>query len=62
MTMTEKEQLITAAAGGSNGKKTLSCSQAFRLSSVHGISLKEIGEICNKNGIKITACQLGCFS
>jgi len=44
-----------------DGKKKLACAQAFKLSKEHGISLKEIGEICDKNDIRINSCQLGCF-
>jgi hypothetical protein len=42
-------------------KKTLACTEAIKLSQEHDISLKEIGDTCNEHGIKIVACQLGCF-
>jgi hypothetical protein len=59
--MSKNERIVIETAGVHEGEKTLSCSQAFRLSSKQGISLEEIGELCNKNGIKIISCQLGCF-
>jgi hypothetical protein len=59
--MSENEKLITNAAVLREGKKKLSCEQAFKLSKEHNISLKEIGETCNKQGIKLMECQLGCF-
>jgi hypothetical protein len=43
------------------GKKKLSCPKAFEISKNHSISLKEIGDCCNENEIKIFGCQLGCF-
>jgi hypothetical protein len=59
--MSENEKMITNAAVLRDGKKKLSCAQAFKLSKEHNISLKEIGETCNKQGIKLMECQLGCF-
>ncbi len=59
--MTENEKLIDGATVFSDGKKRLSCAKAVRLSKEHNISLKEIGETCNRLGIKVSDCQLGCF-
>jgi hypothetical protein len=59
--MVDKEKIIVDSAVLQDGKKKLSCPQAFKISKEHGISLKEIGDICNKNNIKIHSCQLGCF-
>ncbi len=59
--MNENEKLVLNAAVLREGKKTLACAQALKLSQEHDISLKEIGEACNRYGIKIIACQLGCF-
>ena len=55
------EQKIVEAATEKDGKKRLPCPQAFKLSEDHGVPLKEIGAICNRNDIKIVSCQLGCF-
>jgi hypothetical protein len=59
--MNENEKLINSASNMRDGKKVLSCTQAVKLSKEHNISLKEIGETCNQQGIKIIDCQLGCF-
>ena len=59
--MTEHEKLVIAAATAHDGKKTLPCAKAFALAERHGISVKEIGEICDRHGVKIIHCQLGCF-
>ena len=59
--MNTKEQLVEQAAAILEGKKVLACAQAFMVSRNNDISLKEIGEICNRLDIKIKACQLGCF-
>jgi hypothetical protein len=42
-----------------NGK--LPCAIAFQIAKEMKVSIKEIGEICNRQGIKIRSCQLGCF-
>jgi hypothetical protein len=55
------EKLALNAAVLREGKKTLACAQAFNPSKERDISLKEIGDACNRNGIKIVSCQLGCF-
>jgi len=59
--MTQKEKFVIAAVRLNKGRKTLACARAFRLVKENHISLKVIGAICNKNGIKIVSCQLGCF-
>jgi hypothetical protein len=59
--MNKNEKWVLNAAVLREGKKRLSCTKAKKLSQEHDISLKEIGKICNRNGIRIVACQLGCF-
>lgn len=44
-----------------DGKKKLKCKAALRIAGEHGIKPVRIGGVCNRNGIKIVACQLGCF-
>lgn len=39
----------------------LSCGRAFEISEKYGVSKADIARYCNGNGIKIRACQLGCF-
>lgn len=59
--MSENEKLIMDATVLRDDRRTLVCTEAVRLSQAHDISLKEIGETCNRLGIKIRECQLGCF-
>ncbi len=37
------------------------CPLARRIAEEEGITYREIGEILNEQGIKITSCELGCF-
>jgi hypothetical protein len=39
----------------------LPCAVAFKIAKQLNISTKEVGEACNKLGVKISSCQLGCF-
>jgi len=55
-----KEALIEAIQAAAPGDR-LTCEAAHQLSERLGVSLEEIGEICNELKIKIKACQLGCF-
>jgi len=43
------------------GDKKITCAEAFSLAKEFKINLKQMGEILNECGIKITKCQLGCF-
>ena len=52
---------IKDAATEIEGKEKLTCKRAFQLAEELNVSLKDIGEICNAEGIKIIHCQLGCF-
>ncbi|MCL5281308.1 MAG: hypothetical protein M1376_15525 [Planctomycetes bacterium] len=54
-------KLVLDAAAEVNGRKTLACAHAFEVHHRHGIPLRDIGRICDENGIRICACQLGCF-
>jgi hypothetical protein len=57
MTRTE---LIKAVRDGAVNNR-LTCERAHLLAGELKVTLKEIGAICNELGIKISACQLGCF-
>ena len=52
---------IKDAAAVVDGQGKLPCKRAFQLAEELNISLKEIGDICNNEDIRITHCQLGCF-
>ncbi len=65
--MNEKEQLVDAvlisAKSGRepDGRKQLTCAEAFELAKKYEAEIIEIGRICNLNNIKLCKCQLGCF-
>jgi len=65
--MDTKEQLVDAvlksAKSGSqpDGRKQLTCAEAFELAKKYEAEIIEIGRICNQNNIRICKCQLGCF-
>jgi hypothetical protein len=42
-------------------EKQITCPQAFAMAEKHKISKTDISTYCNEHGIKIRACQLGCF-
>jgi len=65
--MGKKEKLIDAVLKsandeqGSDGRKRLSCAEAFKLAKKFRTEIIEIGRICNQHDIRICKCQLGCF-
>lgn len=42
-----------------NGK--IPCRKAFELAAEMDLSPKELGNLLNEAGIKVSTCQLGCF-
>ncbi|HVP94831.1 MAG TPA: hypothetical protein VMS89_06615 [Methanoregulaceae archaeon] len=42
-------------------EREIKCPQAFVIAEKYGIAKKDLAEFCNMHGIKIRACQLGCF-
>jgi hypothetical protein len=55
-----REKLVAAIHTATKDDR-LSCEKAYELSKTLGVSLQEIGAICNELKIKIASCQLGCF-
>ncbi len=53
--------LVLESATELDGRKTITCDRAFEIHRRHDIALRQIGRICNENGIRICECQLGCF-
>ena len=51
------EALKTEAEDG-----RISCARALALARRLGVEPANVGEACNRKRIKITRCQLGCFS
>ena len=39
----------------------LTCAVAFQIAREMKVPIMEIGESCNRLGIKVRSCQLGCF-
>ena len=40
---------------------TITCREARELADKLGIPSSQVGKVCSEAGIKITACELGCF-
>jgi len=62
--MSDETELVDAvlkSAKEINGKKTLTCAQAFGLAERFGVGKRKVGGICNANNVRISNCQLGCF-
>jgi len=55
-----REKVIEAIRASSAGNR-LTCERAHALAHELGVTLQEIGALCNELKIKISACQLGCF-
>ncbi len=53
--------LVDADIYVKEGKRFLLCESAHKIAKENSIPLKEIGDYCTKDGIKIASCQLGCF-
>ncbi len=54
-------EAVMAAAVDTDGKKMLACARALELAGEFDVEATEIRLICNKEGIKLHQCQLGCF-
>jgi hypothetical protein len=52
---------VLAAAKVDGDSKALSCADAHRIADEHGVERRLVGEICNAEGIRVVACQLGLF-
>jgi len=55
------KEIVLAAAFEEDGKTKLRCADAFKLSAEHNVDLLDITRVCNKEGIRLCKCQLGCF-
>ena len=61
MSVGELEKLVEETAIEKDGTKRMPCALAFELAENCPFTIAEIGEACNRLGIKIIHCQLGCF-
>jgi hypothetical protein len=60
----QKQTLVDAVRAGARAdgdRKTISCAEAHRIADEHGAERRLVGEICNREGIRIVSCQLGLF-
>jgi len=55
------EEIVRKAFEAEGIEREIKCPQAFALSEKYGIPKMDIARYCNAHGIKIRACQLGCF-
>lgn len=53
---------VLKRANETDGRKKLTCAEAFELAKEFRAEVAEIGRICNQKNIRICKCQLGCFS
>lgn len=54
--------IVLKAAYEEDGQTKLTCAQAFQLAAEHGVRLPDISRVCNRAGIRLAKCQLGCFN
>ncbi len=62
--MSKEEDLAAAIlerAQEIDGKKKLSCADAFGLAKKFDVKIIDVGRICNEQDVRIRKCQLGCF-
>ena len=54
-------ELIKARTYEDGGKIKLSCLDAHKIAEKENIKLAFIGKLCNRENIRISNCELGCF-
>jgi hypothetical protein len=57
----EKERMLEEDLRASLIDERLHCAVAFKVAKKHGVAPRTVGDMANKLGLKISACQLGCF-
>jgi len=55
------EEKIRKAFAAEGIEKEIKCPQAFAIAEKYKVSKLDIATYCNTHGVKIRACQLGCF-
>ena len=53
--------VLDASFEDDRGVKNLACASAHKIADEHGVKLKDIGQVCDDNKVRLTGCQLGCF-
>ncbi len=54
-------RLVLAASRWRDGERVIGCAELFRLAEAHGLTVAEVGVVCDKDVVRIVSCQLGCF-
>ncbi|HZD60884.1 MAG TPA: hypothetical protein VE439_10600 [Anaerolineae bacterium] len=54
------EEIIKRIEGASKDKR-ISCTVARKVAEELDVPVRTVGDACNELGIKIYACELGCF-
>ncbi len=57
----EQAKLLREKIAAAALEQKLPCKTAFALAAEAGCKPAEVGRLCNEDGIKVVACQLGCF-
>ncbi len=57
----DKESITQELVKLGGQDKKISCTEARKLAERQGVGAPEIGRLCDSLGIKIFACELGCF-
>ncbi|MHB8842458.1 MAG: hypothetical protein ACYC56_11865 [Candidatus Aquicultor sp.] len=55
-----KEELLQKIKAASKDNR-ISCTVARKVGDELGVPLRQVGDACDELGIKIFACELGCF-
>jgi len=61
MTDAELKKIIIENSVQIEGKTKLACKTAYEIAEDNSVELLDISKICNRDGIRIYKCQLGCF-
>jgi hypothetical protein len=57
----ERDDRLAEAVRREADQGRIECARALALARDLGVSPRRVGDVCNREGIKIVACQLGCF-
>lgn len=57
---TPKEELLQKVKEAAKDNR-MSCTVARKVGEELGVPLRQVGDACDELGIKIYACELGCF-
>ncbi len=59
--MEKKKEMVLEKVREASREGRLACRKAFELAGALGVNPSEVGAAADELGIKIAACQLGCF-